>query len=134
MRATARVLGISRDTVSAYLRVGGPPGRQGAASSTRGFGRRLSLRERAVQEASSFDELRQVVQEVGGLIQGIGELAVCGTALRIGVKLDLPPTQVYLHRGSRDRAAEIGLAQAQLEAPWSRRLTSSARTICRKSA
>ena len=34
MRATARVLGISRDTVSAYLRAGGPPGRQGAASST----------------------------------------------------------------------------------------------------
>ena len=26
MRATARVLGISRDTVSAYLRAGGPPG------------------------------------------------------------------------------------------------------------
>ena len=34
MRATARVLGISRNTVSAYLRAGGPPGRQGAASST----------------------------------------------------------------------------------------------------
>ena len=34
MRATARVLGISRVTVSAYLRAGGPPGRQGAASST----------------------------------------------------------------------------------------------------
>ena len=35
MRATARVLGISRDTVSAYIRAGGPPGGQGAASSTR---------------------------------------------------------------------------------------------------
>ena len=34
MRATARVLGISRDTVSTYIRAGGPPGRQGAASST----------------------------------------------------------------------------------------------------
>ena len=34
MRATARVLGIARDTVSAYIRAGGPPGRQGAASST----------------------------------------------------------------------------------------------------
>ncbi len=33
MRATARVLGIARDTVSAYIRAGGPPGRQGAASS-----------------------------------------------------------------------------------------------------
>ena len=34
MRATARVLGISRNTVRSYLRAGGPPGRQGAASST----------------------------------------------------------------------------------------------------
>ena len=34
MRATARVLGISRNTVSTYIRAGGPPGRQGAASST----------------------------------------------------------------------------------------------------
>ena len=34
IRATARVLGIARDTVSAYIRAGGPPGRQGAASST----------------------------------------------------------------------------------------------------
>ena len=34
LRATARVLGIARNTVSAYIRAGGPPGRQGAASST----------------------------------------------------------------------------------------------------
>ena len=34
MRATARLLGISRVTVSSYIRAGGPPGRQGAASST----------------------------------------------------------------------------------------------------
>ena len=34
MRATARVLGISRNTVRSYLHAGGPPGRQGAASST----------------------------------------------------------------------------------------------------
>ena len=49
----------------------------------------------------------QVVQEVGALIRGIGELAVYDTALRIGAKLDLLPTQVYLHRGTRDGAAEI---------------------------
>ena len=34
MRAIARVLGISRNTLRSYLRAGGPPGRQGAASST----------------------------------------------------------------------------------------------------
>ena len=75
----------------------------------REFGRRLSRRERALQEAPSFDELHQVVQEAGRLIRRIGELAVYDTALRIGAKLDLPPTQVYLHRGTRDGAAEIGI-------------------------
>ncbi|MCY4668550.1 MAG: helix-turn-helix domain-containing protein, partial [Rhodococcus sp.] len=34
MRATARLLGISRNTVKRYVHAGGPPGRQGAASST----------------------------------------------------------------------------------------------------
>ena len=34
MRATARVLGIARNTVSAYIRAGSSPGRQGTASCT----------------------------------------------------------------------------------------------------
>ena len=34
MRATARLLGISRNTVSKYLNAGGPPGRLRVASST----------------------------------------------------------------------------------------------------
>ena len=34
MRAIARLLGISRNTVRRYIRADGPPGRQGAASST----------------------------------------------------------------------------------------------------
>ena len=34
MRATARLLGISRNTIRRYVRVGGPSGHQGAASST----------------------------------------------------------------------------------------------------
>ena len=34
MRATARLLGISRNTIRRYVRAGGPPGCQGAASST----------------------------------------------------------------------------------------------------
>ena len=34
MRATARLLGISRNTIRRYVRAGGPPGRQDVASST----------------------------------------------------------------------------------------------------
>ena len=55
----------------------------------------------------SFDELDGVVLRVGDLTHGIGELAVYDTALRIGAKLVLPPLRVYLHRGSRERAAVL---------------------------
>ena len=73
------------------------------------FGRRLASRERDLREAQSFDELHRVVREVGDRIPGIGVLAVYDTALRIGVKRDLLPTQVYLHRGSIHGAAAMGI-------------------------
>ena len=75
----------------------------------REFGRRLSCRDRDLREARSFDELHRVVLEVGYLIYGIGELAVYDTALRIGMKRDLLPTRVYLHRGTRSGARALGI-------------------------
>ena len=65
----------------------------------RSFGARLVRRERTLREAQSFDDLHRVVQRVGDLVPGIGPLAVYDTALRIGARLDLSPTRVYLHRG-----------------------------------
>ncbi len=75
----------------------------------RRFGTRLAREERALQEAQSFDELHRVVQRIGELTHGIGELAVYDTALRIGAKLELPPARVYLHRGTRGGAGALGL-------------------------
>ena len=75
----------------------------------REFGRCLSSRERDLREAPSFDELHGVVREVGDRILGIGVLAVYDTALRIGVKLDLLPTRVYLHHGTMSGARALGI-------------------------
>ena len=75
----------------------------------RKFGARLSREDRALRDVPSFDELHGVVLRAGDLTHGIGELAVYDTALRIGAKLDLPPLRVYLHRGSRDGAAMLGV-------------------------
>ena len=75
----------------------------------REFGRCLSSREQDLREALSFDELHQVVREAGDRIPGIGVLAVYDTALRIGGKRDLLPTRVYLHRGTMDGAAALGI-------------------------
>lgn len=75
----------------------------------REFGRCLSSRKRDLREAPSFDELHQVVREVGDRIHGIGVLAIYDTALRIGVKRDLLPTRVYLHRGTMSGAGALGI-------------------------
>ena len=59
MRATARVLGISRDTVSAYLRAGGPPRRQGAASSTEQRPAREDIFAELLSGQRRYEPLRQ---------------------------------------------------------------------------
>ena len=75
----------------------------------REFGARLSGSKRAMRKATSFDELHEIVREIGEPIHMIGELTIYDTAHRIGYKLGLLPTKVYLHRGTRRGAATIGI-------------------------
>ena len=75
----------------------------------REFGRCLSSREWELREAQSFDELHRVVREVGDRIHGVGVLAIYDTALRIGMKRNLLPTRVYLHRGTMSGAGALGI-------------------------
>jgi len=42
-------------------------------------------------------------------IQGIGELYIYDTSFRIGAKLNLFPTKVYLHAGTRVGTRALGL-------------------------
>lgn len=63
----------------------------------------------ALSAADSFDELFDIVSTAIELIDGIGELAVYDTALRIGARFDLQPTKVYLHAGTRTGARVLGL-------------------------
>ena len=93
----------------------------------RAFGAQLARRESALSEAGSFDELHEAVRCVGDPIHGVGELAVYDTALRIGARLGLDPERVYLHRGTRDGAAAVGvdhrrstIAVSKLPSPFAR--------------
>jgi hypothetical protein len=72
--------------------------------------RRLVPIAPALASAGSFDELFDIVSSEIELIDGIGDLAVYDTALRIGGRFDLRPTKVYLHRGTREGAKALGLA------------------------
>ncbi len=59
------------------------------------------------RQCESFDQVFDLVRELRK-IQGIGELYVYDTALRIGAYLGLLPEKVYLHAGTRVGAKELG--------------------------
>jgi hypothetical protein len=61
------------------------------------------------QACKTFDELHDLVQRISRGVGWLGELYVYDTALRIGAYLELSPTEVYLHRGTRDGARNLGL-------------------------
>ena len=56
----------------------------------------------------SFEELHALLEETIGDVQGIGELMVYDTALRIGDRLGVTPRFVYLHAGTRAGALALG--------------------------
>ncbi|MGP8049679.1 MAG: hypothetical protein ACLPYB_03630 [Desulfobaccales bacterium] len=71
----------------------------------------LLKRLEEIKKVKSFDDLFLLIQGLLKDIKGIGELYIYDTSLRIGARLDLFPTKVYLHAGTRVGAqALLGLA------------------------
>ena len=65
-----------------------------------------------------FDALHDLVRSVAGSIPGIGALTVYDTANRIGAKLGLEPTRIFLHAGTGEGARVLGLpAWGTIEMP-----------------
>ena len=62
-----------------------------------------------IEKAKTFDELFTLIESLVLNINGIGELYVYDTSLRIGAKLGLLPTKVYLHRGTREGAKNLNI-------------------------
>lgn len=61
-----------------------------------------------IEKCVHFDELFSLVEKLLLPIKGIGELYVYDTTLRIGANLNLLPTKIYLHAGTRTGAKRIG--------------------------
>ena len=74
-------------------------------------------RSEEIERTREFDELFALIGAVAKPIPGIGELYVYDTSLRIGAKLDLFPTGVYLHAGTRlgARALELDDSATKLK-------------------
>ena len=71
--------------------------------------RTLRDRSEAMEEARDFDELFRIIGAAVKPIHGIGELYIYDTSFRIGAKLNLFPTKVYLHAGTRRGVRALGL-------------------------
>jgi hypothetical protein len=69
----------------------------------------LSDLEPRLKEIQSFGELHQFLKDTIGNISGIGELTLYDTALHLGYRFDLNPAVVFLHRGTRIGAKNMGL-------------------------
>ena len=62
-----------------------------------------------LHDEQSFHELFELIEAAILPMHGIGELMVYDTAQRIGARLGLEAEYVYLHRGTRDGAYNLGL-------------------------
>jgi hypothetical protein len=69
----------------------------------------LLAQNKAIGCQENFDELFNLVEKLTRSIEGIGELYVYDTSLRIAAKLNCLPTKVYLHAGTRRGAQALGL-------------------------
>jgi len=61
-----------------------------------------------LKKAQSFDDLFLLIEKLLKPISGAGELYIYDTALRIGANMNLLPTKIYLHAGTRIGARALG--------------------------
>jgi hypothetical protein len=78
---------------------------------------RLERRAADIGAATDFSGLHALVDAGIRPISGIGELAVYDIALRIGAYRGLRPSEIYLHAGTREGVAAIGLDAARKSIP-----------------
>ncbi len=69
----------------------------------------LRLAGENLTACGDFDELHRLIESRLRSIHGVGELMIYDTAVRIGALLGHLPKRIYLHRGTRRGARELGL-------------------------
>lgn len=69
----------------------------------------LKKNKEDIKNCKNFDDLYGFIEKLVSCIKGLGELYFYDTALRIGAHLGLSPTKIFLHRGTRVGAKNLGL-------------------------
>lgn len=70
---------------------------------------RLQAMSAQIEQCFDFDELLGTIESACAGIKGLGELYCYDTALRIGAQRSIAPAYVYLHRGTRVGARNLGV-------------------------
>lgn len=73
----------------------------------------LEARARKLGNATTFDELHELIAREAQELHGIGRLTVYDTANRIGAFLGLEPDRIYLHAGTREGAHALGIRKRE---------------------
>jgi hypothetical protein len=73
------------------------------------WNRALQGRASVIRRSASFEQLHDLLGQLSKDISGIGRLTVYDTAQRLGAFKGLRPRRVYLHRGTRVGAKNLGL-------------------------
>jgi len=76
---------------------------------------RLQAAAKRLGYARDFAALHEIVKHEIGSVHGIGKLMVYNIAHRIGAYFGKSPALVYLHRGTREGAAALGLRGETLD-------------------
>jgi hypothetical protein len=71
----------------------------------------LASQEQGINQVASFDDLYSLINTLLESLDGIGELYVYDTALRMGAYLGHFPKKVYLHAGTRQGAIALGFGR-----------------------
>jgi hypothetical protein len=77
--------------------------------------RRLLAVADDLAQARDFAAIHWLVESQIGSLRGIGDLAIYDIAHRIGAFLGKVPALVYLHRGTKEGAAKLGLRGKALD-------------------
>ena len=77
--------------------------------------RRLHAAAGSLAQAPDFTAVHELVESKISLLHGIGDLTVYDVAHRVGAFLGKAPTLVYLHRGTKKGAANLGFRGKTLD-------------------
>lgn len=82
----------------------------------------LATKKADIERSSTFEEVLSIVESIGNVTDGVGQLTMYDTALRLCQPRGMNPKDVHLHRGAWDGASYLKVPDLHNNAPNEREL------------